>query len=233
MKTILVAEDEESIREFININLRLAGYNIIEASDGLQAIEKYDEYADDIDIAVLDIMMPGYNGVEVCKHIRSSNSNVGIIFLTAKTQEHDKVNGLISGADDYITKPFSTVELIARVETLYRRVEFSKELLNSSPKDSIILGDFELDLKKHVLFKQGKEIELTQIEYSILECLFSKPKESILRSVFVEKVWGNKYFGDDKVVDVNIRRLRLKVEDDPSNPAHLITVWGKGYTWMI
>lgn len=233
MKTILVAEDEESIREFININLRLAGYNIIEACDGLQAIEKYDEYADDIDIAVLDIMMPGYNGVEVCKHIRSSNSNVGIIFLTAKTQEHDKVNGLISGADDYITKPFSTVELIARVETLYRRVEFSKELLNSSHKDSIILGDFELDLKKHVLFKQGKEIELTQIEYSILECLFSKPKESILRSVFVEKVWGNKYFGDDKVVDVNIRRLRLKVEDDPSNPAHLITVWGKGYTWMI
>ena len=267
MKTILVAEDEESIREFININLRLAGYNIIEACDGLQAIEKYDEYADDIDIAVLDIMMPGYNGVEVCKHIRSSNSNVGIIFLTAKTQEHDKVNGLISGADDYITKPFipevvkvrvnmqlklheaarrmsemnrqlqasvnEQVKQIARVETLYRRVEFSKELLNSSHKDSIILGDFELDLKKHVLFKQGKEIELTQIEYSILECLFSKPKESILRSVFVEKVWGNKYFGDDKVVDVNIRRLRLKVEDDPSNPAHLITVWGKGYTWMI
>ncbi len=233
MKTILVAEDEESIREFININLRLAGYDIIEACDGIQAIEKYDANVDDIDIAVLDIMMPVCDGIEVCKHIRSKNSNVGIIFLTAKTQEHDKVSGLISGADDYITKPFSTSELIARVATLYRRVEFGKDLLNIYPKDSIVLGDFELDLKKHKLYKRGNEIELTQIEYNILECLFSKPEESVLRSVFVEKVWGNKYFGDDKVVDVNIRRLRLKVEDDPSNPVHLITVWGKGYTWMI
>lgn len=233
MKTILVAEDEESIREFININLRLAGYDIIEACDGIQAVEKYNKYASDIDIAVLDIMMPGCDGVEVCKHIRSRNSNAGIIFLTAKTQEHDKVNALISGADDYITKPFSTAELVARVDALYRRVEISNTLLNAVPKDSIVLGDFELDLKKHLLYKNGNEIELTQIEYSILECLFTKPEESVLRSVFVEKVWGGKYSGDDKVVDVNIRRLRLKVEDDPSNPTHLITVWGKGYTWMI
>lgn len=233
MKTILVAEDEESIREFININLRLAGYDIIEACDGIQAVEKYNKYVSDIDIAVLDIMMPGCDGVEVCKHIRSRNSNAGIIFLTAKTQEHDKVNALISGADDYITKPFSTAELVARVDALYRRVEISNTLLNAAPKDSIVLGDFELDLKKHLLYKNGNEIELTQIEYSILECLFTKPEESVLRSVFVEKVWGGKYSGDDKVVDVNIRRLRLKVEDDPSNPTHLITVWGKGYTWMI
>ena len=233
MKTILVAEDEESIREFININLRLAGYNIIEACDGIQAKEMYDKNASDIDIAVLDIMMPGCDGVEVCKHIRNQNPNIGIIFLTAKTQEHDKVSGFISGADDYVTKPFSTVELVARVDALYRRVEYNNNLLNTSPKDSIVLGEFELDLKKHLLYKNGNEIELTQIEYNILECFFTKPEESILRSVFVEKVWGNKYFGDDKVVDVNIRRLRLKVEDDPSNPTHLITVWGKGYTWMI
>jgi DNA-binding response OmpR family regulator len=233
MKTILVAEDEESIREFININLRLAGYNIIEASDGNLAIELYDKNASDIDIAVLDIMMPGCDGVEVCRHIRSNNLNVGIVFLTAKTQEHDKVSGLISGADDYITKPFSTAELVARVDALYRRVELNKANLNAMSKDSIILGEFELDLKKHTLFKNGNEIELTQIEYSILECFFTNPEESILRSVFVEKVWGNKFYGDDKVVDVNIRRLRLKVEDDASNPTHLITVWGKGYRWMI
>ncbi len=233
MKTVLVAEDESSIREFITINLRLAGYEIIEASDGLQAIEKYNANIPRIDIAVLDIMMPGCDGLEVCKHIRSKNVNTGIIFLTAKTQEHDKVSGLISGADDYITKPFSTTELIARVEALYRRVDFSKKLMNTSVKDSIILGEFELDLKKHLLYKRGKEIELTQIEYHILEYFFNKPEVSIERSAFVDYVWGDKYYGDDKVVDVNIRRLRLKLEDDPSNPAHLITVWGQGYRWTI
>ena len=232
MKTVLVAEDESSIREFITINLRLAGYEIIEACDGRQAIEKYDANSNSIDIAVLDIMMPGCDGIEVCRHIREKNLNTGIIFLTAKAQEHDKVSGLISGADDYITKPFSTTELIARVEALYRRVDFSRNLLNTTPRDSLILGEFELDLKKHVLFKRGKEIELTHIEYQILECFFNKPEESIERGVFVEKVWGDKYYGDDKVVDVNIRRLRLKIEDDPSNPIHLITVWGQGYRWI-
>lgn len=232
MKTVLVAEDENSIREFITINLRLAGYEIIEAGDGRQAIEKYDSNKHLIDIAVLDIMMPGCDGIEVCKHIRENSLNTGVIFLTAKTQEHDKVSGLISGADDYITKPFSTTELIARVEALYRRVDYSKNLLKATPKDSIILGDFELDLKKHVLYKRGEEIELTQVEYHILECFFNKPEESIERGVFVDKVWGDKYYGDDKVVDVNIRRLRLKIEDDPSNPEHLITVWGQGYRWI-
>lgn len=233
MKTVLVAEDEDSIREFISINLRLAGYDIIEAADGKQAIEKFNTNDSRIDIAVLDIMMPGCDGFEVCKYIRSKNLQTGIIFLTAKTQEHDKVSGLISGADDYITKPFSTTELVARVETLYRRVNFTKKLLDTTPKDSIVLGDFELDLKKHVLYKRGVEIELTQIEYHILECFFNKPEESIERGVFVDYVWGDKYYGDDKVVDVNIRRLRLKIEDDPSNPMHLITVWGQGYRWIV
>ena len=233
MKTILVAEDEISIREFITINLRLAGYDIIEAGDGQQAIEKFDANNHKIDIAVLDIMMPGLDGIEVCKHIRKENLQTGIIFLTAKTQEHDKVSGLISGADDYITKPFSTTELLARVETLYRRVEYTKKLLDTAPKDSIVLGEFELDLKKHVLYKQGNEIELTQVEFHILECFFTRPEESIERGVFVDRVWGDKYYGDDKVVDVNIRRLRLKIEDDPSNPTHLITVWGQGYRWIV
>ena len=231
MKKILVAEDESSIREFITINLSLAGYDIVEAQDGLQAIEKYD--ADEtIDIALLDIMMPGCSGIEVCKYIREKNPNTGIIFLTAKTQEHDKVAGLILGADDYVTKPFSTTELIARIEALFRRVDYSNRLMNTVVKDCITLGDFELDLKKHVLYKKGEEIELTHVEYSILECFFNNPEESIERSVLLDKVWGDKYYGDDKVVDVNIRRLRLKLEDNPSNPEHLITVWGQGYRWM-
>ncbi len=233
MKTILVAEDESSIREFIAINLRLAGYDIIEACDGLQAVEKFNLHSQDIDIAVLDIMMPGCDGIEVCRHIRNKNINTGIVFLTAKTQEHDKVSGLISGADDYITKPFSTTELIARVEALYRRVEYSKNLLQTTQQDRIVLGEFELDLKKHVIYKNGTEIELTQVEYHILECFFNKPEQSIDRMYFVDCVWGDKYFGDEKVVDVNIRRLRLKLEDDPSNPKHLITVWGQGYRWII
>ena len=233
MRTILVAEDESSIREFIAINLRLAGYEIIEAYDGLQAVEKFNLNSQNIDIAVLDIMMPGCDGIEVCRHIRSKNINTGIIFLTAKTQEHDKVSGLVSGADDYITKPFSTSELIARVEALYRRVEYSKSLLNNTQQDRIVLGEFELDLKKHVIYKNGNEIELTQVEYHILECFFNKPEQSIDRMYLVDCVWGGKYFGDEKVVDVNIRRLRLKLEDDPSSPKHLITVWGQGYRWII
>ena len=233
MRTILVAEDESSIREFIAINLRLAGYEIIEACDGLQAVEKFNLNSQNIDIAVLDIMMPGCDGIEVCRHIRSKNLNTDIIFMSAKTQEHDKVSGLVSGADDYITKPFSTSELIARVEALYRRVEYSKSLLSNTQQDRIVLGEFELDLKKHVIYKNGNEIELTQVEYHILECFFNKPEQSIDRMYLVDCVWGGKYFGDEKVVDVNIRRLRLKLEDDPSSPKHLITVWGQGYRWII
>lgn len=233
MKTILVAEDESSIREFIAINLRLGGYQIIEAADGREAMEKFRENHDKIDIAVLDIMMPEYDGVEVCHFIRSISSNTGIIFLSAKTQEQDKINGLISGADDYITKPFSTTELIARVEALYRRVETAKKMLESIPQDTITLGDFELDLKKHIIKKRGKNIELTQIEYNILECFFTNPEASVKREELLTKVWGSKYAGDDKVVDVNIRRLRLKLEDNPSKPEHLLTIWGKGYRWML
>ena len=231
MKKILVAEDESSIREFITINLRLSGYETIEAKDGLDAIEKFDA-DDDIDLAVLDIMMPGCDGIEVCRHIRENNPNTGVIFLTAKTQEHDKVAGLVSGADDYITKPFSTAELLARVESLFRRVDYSKKLINIAANDAIVLGDFKLNLKNHKLYKKDEEIELTQVEYSILECFFNNPDESIERSKLLEIVWGKKYCGDDKVVDVNIRRLRLKIEDDPSSPAHLITVWGQGYRWI-
>ena len=232
MKTVLIAEDESAIREFININLRLAGYETIEAENGKIAMEKFDEAGDKIDVALLDIMMPEADGIEVCKHIRKNNMNVGIIFLTAKTQEQDKIEGLITGADDYITKPFSTTELIARVEALYRRVSYSKKILSEASNDRITLGDFTLDLKKHILIKNGKDIELTQIEYSRLECFFKQPNTTLPRNTFLQSVWGDEFYGDEKVVDVNIRRLRLKIENNSSEPDHLITVWGRGYRWV-
>lgn len=230
MKTVLVAEDEKSIREFIVINLELAGFNVIEASDGNQAISAYDNN-NDIDIAILDVMMPGSDGFEVCRYIRKTNSNIGIIFLTAKTQEQDKIDGFRYGADDYVSKPFSPSELIARTETLYRRVEYSKTLLASAATDTLTSGDYVLDLKRHCITNADKEIELTQIEFQILECFLSRPGEMIERKYILDKVWGSPYYGDDKVVDVNIRRLRLKLEENPSEPRHLITVWGQGYCW--
>ncbi len=232
MKTVLIAEDESSIREFITINLNLKGYEVIEAVNGTHAMELFDLYQDKIDIALLDIMMPKADGFEVCKYIRNKNVSTGIIFLTAKAQETDKIDGLTSGADDYITKPFSTTELMARVDSLYRRVEYSKELLNSTFINSIRLGEFELDLKKHMLYKSDVPIELTHIEFQIIECFFTTPEKSITRSDILKKVWGDNFYGDDKVVDVNIRRLRLKIEEDPSAPKHLITVWGHGYKWI-
>lgn len=232
MRTVLIAEDESSIRDFIIVNLKIAGYRTIEAEDGLQAIEKFKENADIIDVAILDIMMPGCDGFEVCRKIREKSPDTGVIFLSAKTQEEDKISGLSIGADDYITKPFSTSELLVRIDTLYRRVEYERNLLRSVPKDVIVLGEYELDLKKHNILKRKQPIELTQIEFQILECFFNKPNESIDRNSILLKVWGEPYYGDDKVVDVNIRRLRIKLEDDPSNPEHLITVWGQGYRWV-
>jgi len=233
MKTILIAEDERSIREFISINLKLGGYNVLEAADGNEAIRLFDENSDIIDIALLDIMMPEKDGVEVCKYIRKDNPNTGIIFLSAKAQEQDRISGLISGADDYITKPFSPTELLARIDVLLRRVSYGKELLNRKPADTITLGRFTLDLKKHYLYKDDTQIELTQTEYLMLECFFMNPDTSVDRTTILLKVWGDANYGDDKLVDVNIRRLRLKIEDDPSNPVHLITVWGRGYRWSI
>lgn len=233
MKTVLIAEDENAIREFISINLTAAGYNVLEADNGKDAIDLFIKNHKTVDIVLLDVMMPGADGFEVCRKIRETTAETGIIFLSAKTQEEDKISGFSSGADDYITKPFSPSELLARIDSLYRRIEYSRKLLQDAPKDSIILGDYELDLKKHVVYHSENTIELTQIEFQILQCFFESPGKSIDRNFILKKVWGEPYYGDDKVVDVNIRRLRIKLEDDPSNPEHLITVWGQGYRWII
>ena len=234
MKKVLIAEDEASIREFIVINLKRSGYDVVEAENGEEAINKYEEENGNIDVAVLDIMMPLKDGLEVCKYLRAKSSKIGIIMLTAKTQEMDKVTGLLVGADDYVTKPFSPSELMARVDAVYRRVSIMNENEKAAVAnpDLTTVGDFSLDYRDRILYKNGSPIELTQIEFQLLDYLFKNPDVTLSRSDILNKVWGDGYFVDDKVVDVNIHRLRNKVEDETTQPKHLITIWGRGYKWI-
>ena len=234
MKNVLIAEDESSIRDFVVINLRRNGYEVIEATNGDEAIKKFDENSDKIDIVILDIMMPYVDGLEVCKYIREKSKRIGIIMLTARTQEMDKVTGLMVGADDYVTKPFSPSELMARIDAVYRRVSLTIENdIEKNNTNVLSLNEFVLDLRSHTLTKNGVNIELTQMEFQIIEYFFTNPNVALDRNDILKFVWGDSYFGDEKVVDVNIHRLRNKVEDEPSQPKHLITVWGMGYKWVI
>ena len=234
MKYVLIAEDESSIRDFVVINLRRNGYEVIEATNGDEAIKKFDENSDKIDIVILDIMMPYVDGLEVCKYIREKSKRIGIIMLTARTQEMDKVTGLMVGADDYVTKPFSPSELMARIDAVYRRVSLTIENDNEKNNTNVLsLNEFVLDLRSHTLTKNGVNIDLTQMEFQIIEFFFTNPNVALDRNDILKFVWGDSYFGDEKVVDVNIHRLRNKVEDEPSQPKHLITVWGMGYKWVV
>ncbi|MGN0559247.1 MAG: response regulator transcription factor [Acutalibacteraceae bacterium] len=231
MRKILVCEDESAIRDFVVINLKRGGYDVVEADCGEAALQKYEENGGDFDIAILDVMMPGIDGFQVCKELRSKNGDIGIIMLSARTQEMDKVTGLMLGADDYITKPFSPSELMARVDSLYRRVEITNERADNNFKEELKSGDFVLNLRNRALLKNGKMIELTQVEFQIMEYFFSKPGVALDRTDILNHVWGEAYVGEEKIVDVNIRRLRMKVEDEPSNPKYIVTVWGLGYKW--
>ncbi len=233
MKKILVCEDENTIRDFVVINLKRGGYEVVEAENGEQALEKYEMYDGDFDVAILDISMPGIDGFEVCKELRQRNGNLGIIMLTARTQEMDKVTGLMLGADDYVTKPFSPSELVARVDALHRRVSLAKQKEEEIIlREEITSGIFALNLRNRVLFKNGKMIELTQVEFQIMEYFLSNPGVSLDRTQILDHVWGDDYDGEEKIVDVNIRRLRMKLEDEPSKPTHIATVWGLGYKWQ-
>ena len=200
MKKVLVLEDESSIRSFIVINLRRAGYEVIEAGTGEEALEMLQQHSD-IRVALLDVMLPGIDGFEVCRRIRATNSRIGIIMLTARSQEMDKVTGLMTGADDYVTKPFSPAELTAR------------------------------NTRNRTLEKNGKPVKLTQVEYSIMRMFMENPGKALSREEILDLVWGRDYFGELKIVDVNIRRLRLKIEDNATNPTFISTVWGYGYKW--
>lgn len=220
-------DDEHDIRAFISINLKRAGYRVIEAGSGEEALDiLYNNK--EIDIAVLDVMLPGIDGFEVCKKIREENKTMGIIMLTAKTQEVDKINGLTMGADDYVVKPFSPSELVARIDALSRRVDLIKEKKSTKQLDS---PPFIMDLTERMLYKNNKPIELTQIEFLIIKLFIENPNKALSRNFILDKVWGENYFGNEKTIDVNIRRLRQKIEVNPSEPMFIETVWGYGYRW--
>ena len=227
MKKILVLEDEASIRSFIVINLRRAGYDVIEAETGEEAMERL-RANPDTKVALLDIMLPGIDGFEVCRRIRAMDNKIGIIMLTARTQEMDKVTGLMTGADDYVTKPFSPAELTARVDALYRRTGGDTESLSA---DEISDPPFLLNTRNRTLEKNGQRVKLTQVEYSIVKLFMENPGKALAREEILDAVWGKDYFGELKIVDVNIRRLRLKIEDNVQNPTFITTVWGYGYKW--
>ncbi|MEG0833230.1 MAG: response regulator transcription factor [Oscillospiraceae bacterium] len=229
MKRIIVVEDEYAIRDLITLNLKRSGYDVTGVENAEKALEILNSDAEGFDIALLDIMLPGINGLQLCELIRRDNSKIGIIMLTAKTQEQDKIAGLAIGADDYVTKPFSIGELIARVDAVYRRTQVYKQSENDVREYN--LGDFLLDMRSRVLTKNGKELDLTQVEFQIMELFFENPGVALDRDRILRAVWGKNYYGDIKIVDVNIRRLRMKVEEEPSNPKNILTVWGYGYRW--
>lgn len=229
MKRVLIVEDEAAIREFEAINLRRVGYETVEAGSGEEALEIYDNDIKGFDIALLDVMMPGMDGFSLCRELRQRSDTIGIIMLTAKSQEMDKISGLMIGADDYVTKPFSPTELLARVDSLYRRV--SKPTVVSTASTELRSGEFVLDLRKRTLAKGGRDIELTQVEFQVMEYFITNPNKPLGRHDILIKVWGDSYCGEEKIVDVNIRRLRMKIEEDSSDPKYIVTVWGKGYKW--
>ena len=227
MKKVLIMEDELNIRSFVVINLKRAGYDVIEAGNGEEALERLLNNPD-IGVAILDIMVPGdMDGFEVCRRIRAGSKHIGIIMLTARTQEMDKITGLMTGADDYVTKPFSPAELTARIDALYRRIGGDS---NADP-ELLHQGPFQMNTRNHTLEKSGARIRLTQVEYSILKLFMTNPGRALSREDILSAVWGREYEGDLKIVDVNIRRLRIKIEDDTANPTYITTVWGYGYKW--
>ena len=227
MKKVLVLEDEANIRSFVVINLKRAGYEAIEAETGEEALAQLKRNPD-IKVALLDIMLPDMDGFEVCRRIRAGDNNIGIIMLTARTQEMDKVTGLMTGADDYVTKPFSPAELTARVDALFRRTGGGEEA--ASP-DEIVEAPFRLNTRNRTLEKNGQRVKLTQVEYGIIKLFMENPGKALSREEILDAVWGKDYFGELKIVDVNIRRLRIKIEDNPTKPTYVNTVWGYGYQW--
>ncbi|MBQ7331072.1 MAG: response regulator transcription factor [Oscillospiraceae bacterium] len=227
MKKVLILEDEVNIRSFVVINLKRAGYDVIEAGTGMEALDKLQKNPD-IGVAILDVMLPDIDGFEVCRRIRASSMPIGVIMLTARSQEMDKVTGLMTGADDYVTKPFSPAELTARIDALFRRIGGPDKKIES---ELLMQGDFVMNTRNHTLKKDGERIRLTQVEYAIMKLFMQNPGKAISREDILAHVWGREYNGDLKIVDVNIRRLRIKIEENPQNPTFITTVWGFGYKW--
>ena len=228
MKKILVLEDEASIRSFIVINLRRAGYDVIEAETGEEAMERL-RANPDTKVALLDIMLPGIDGFEVCRRIRATNTKIGIIMLTARSQEMDKVTGLMTGADDYVTKPFGVRELMARVKANLRKSVVREETPEQAPAGKGNFGKLDINPDRYEVRKDGRIIDLTVREFELLKYLSAQKGQVFSRETLLEKVWGYEYFGDVRTVDVTIRRLREKIEDDPGKPVYILTKRGVGY----
>ncbi len=224
MNKILIVEDEASIRKFVKINLEKSGFTVFEAETGEEGIEIARK--EDIDIVVLDLMLPGIDGYQVCKVLRDEFPKIGIIMLTAKSQDIDKILGLENGTDDYMTKPFNPKELVLRVKSLSRRMD--SEVGDDSEID---FKPFKINTYSRKFFKEGEEIELTPTEYSIAKLFMENPGKAFKRDEILNLVWGYDFMGDSKIVDVNMRRLRSKIEKDPSEPVYIETVWGVGYRW--
>ena len=231
LKRILIVEDDADIAAIERDYLELGGYAVTIAPDGTTGLDA--ALHQPFDLILLDVMLPGMNGFSLCETIRRTDQKIGIIILSAKGQEQDKIRGLSIGADDYMTKPFSVSELLARVEALCRRVGRSGggSAADENAPTTLVSGEFVLDENRRVLLKAGRQIELTQVEFQIMELFFHNPGIALVREKILKGVWGENYFGDVKIVDVNIRRLRMKVEDEPSHPTHIMTVWGYGYRW--
>ncbi|MCX7885113.1 MAG: response regulator transcription factor [Caloramator sp.] len=223
MKRILIAEDQEEIREFIKTNLKREGYEVLEAENGEKAL-KIIENNVWVDIAIIDLMMSKFNSFFLCSQIREKDPSMGIIILTDKSQEADKIAGFLKGADDYVVKPFSLKELMARVNSLFRRVSMIRKNNNE-----IFIHPFKFDFNSRRLFKEDKEIKLTYIQFELLKLFINHPNKAFKRDEILNIVWGENYIGSYKIVDVNIGRLRQKIEDDPANPKYIKSIRGYGY----
>ncbi|MGL5354208.1 MAG: response regulator transcription factor [Clostridium sp.] len=226
MTKILLVEDEASIRGFLKINLLRNKFEIIEAETGEEGIEK--AIKEKPSIAILDVMLPGIDGFQVCETLRKEYPKMGIIMLTAKGQDMDKIMGLEYGADDYILKPFNPIEVVLRIKALLRRIN-SIEVT----EDKIINGPFAIDLYSKKLLKNNEEIDVTPKEYALMKLFIENPNKGFSRDELLDLVWGYSYYGDAKLIDVNIRRLRAKIEDNSSDPKYIETIWGVGYRWKI
>jgi two-component system, OmpR family, response regulator RegX3 len=223
---IMVVEDEESFSEALSFMLKREGFEVEVADDGNAALEVFEQRG--ADLILLDLMLPGLSGLEVCRIIRSK-SQVPIIMLTAKDGEIDKVVGLEIGADDYVTKPFSSRELLARVRSVLRRNGEPEELLAAT----IEAGPVRMDVDRHVVTVRGQQVSMPLKEFDLLEILVRNAGRVLTRSQLIDRVWGGDYVGDTKTLDVHVKRLRAKVEEEPSKPVHLVTVRGLGYKYEV
>lgn len=226
-QTILVTDDETTVREVVRRYLERDGYRVVEAPDGPSALEKLQE--EDVDLIVLDVMLPGLDGLEITRHLRDmapEGDSPPIIMLTAKSAEADRIEGLNVGADDYLTKPFSPQELVARVRAVLRRTTPAPILQGEK---ALTIGKLHIDPGTREVFAGERKADLTAKEFDLLWFLARHPRQVFSRSQLLDQVWGYDYYGDPSTVTVHVRRLREKIESDPSNPRRILTVWGVGY----